>query len=98
MSQNKNSMRCRVLLVDDHPAVREALALRIGLQRDLEVCGEAADMDEALRLVAKTRPHLAVVDIKLKTSDGIDLIKRIKGRCDHVHILVWSAHSEAVYA
>ena len=98
MSQNKNKMRSRVLIVDDHPAVREALALRIGLQRDLEVCGEAADMDEALRLVAKTRPHLAVVDIKLKTSDGIDLIKRIKGRCDHVHILVWSAHSEAVYA
>ena len=98
MSQNTNSMRSRILIVDDHPAVREALALRIELQRDLEVCGEAADMDEALRLLAETRPHLAVVDIKLKTSDGIDLIKRIKGRCDHVHILVWSAHSEAVYA
>jgi DNA-binding NarL/FixJ family response regulator len=91
-------MRSRVLIVDDHPAVREALALRIRLQRDLEVCGEAADMPEALRLVAETRPHLAVVDIKLKTSDGIDLIKRIKGRCHHVRILVWSAYSEALYA
>jgi DNA-binding NarL/FixJ family response regulator len=98
MSQNKNSMRSRVLIVDDHPAVREALALRIGLQRDLEVCGEAADMDEALRLVAETQPHLAVVDIKLKTSDGIELIKRIRDRYDHVRILVWSAHSEALYA
>src|SRR6516162_3123049 len=98
MSQNKKRMRSRVLIVDDHPAVREALALRIGLQRDLEVCGEAADIGEALRLVAETRPHLAVVDIKLKTSDGIDLIKRIKGRHNHVHILVWSAHSEALYA
>ena len=93
MSQNTNSMRSRILIVDNHQAVREALALRIELQHDLEVCGEAADMDEALRLLAETRPHLAVVDIKLKTSDGIDLIKRIKGRCDHVHILVWSAHS-----
>jgi DNA-binding NarL/FixJ family response regulator len=98
MSQNKNRMRIRVLIVDDHPAVREALASRIGLQPDLEVCGEAADMGEALRLMAETRPHLAVVDIKLKTSDGIDLIKRIKGRDDHVRILVWSAHSEALYA
>ena len=98
MSRNKNSIRSRVLIVDDHQAVREALALRIELQHDLEVCGEAADMDEALRLLAETRPHLAVVDIKLKTSDGIDLIKRIKGRDDHVRILVWSAHSEALYA
>jgi DNA-binding NarL/FixJ family response regulator len=98
MSQNKSRMRSRILIVDDHPAVREALALRIGLHRDLEVCGEAADMSEALRLVAETRPHLAVVDIKLKTSDGIDLIKRIKDRHDHVRILVWSAHSEALYA
>jgi hypothetical protein len=52
MSQNKNRMRSRVLIVDDHSAVREALASRIGLQRDLEVCGEAADIGEALRLVA----------------------------------------------
>jgi DNA-binding NarL/FixJ family response regulator len=98
MSQNKNRMRSRVLIVDDHPAVREALALRIGSQRDLEVCGEAADMDEALRLLDETGPHLAVVDIKLKTSNGIDLIKRIRDRYDHVRILVWSAHSEALYA
>src|SRR6516164_3588956 len=98
MKQDNKTMRSRVLIVDDHPAVREALALRIGLQRDLEVCGEAEDMIEALRLVAETRPHLAVVDIKLKTGDGIELIKRIKGRYDHVRILVWSAHSEALYA
>jgi DNA-binding NarL/FixJ family response regulator len=98
MSQNKNTKRSRVLIVDDHPAVREALSLRIGLQRDLEVCGEAEDMGEALRLVTETRPHLAVVDIKLKSGDGIDLIKRIKDRHDHVRILVWSAHSEELYA
>jgi DNA-binding NarL/FixJ family response regulator len=98
MRQNKNNRRSRVLIVDDHPAVREALVSRIGLQRDLEVCGEAADMGEALRLVAETRPHLAVVDLKLKTSNGIDLIKRISDCYDHVRILVWSAHSEALYA
>jgi DNA-binding NarL/FixJ family response regulator len=94
----KKKKRARVLIVDDHPAVREALALRIGRQPDLEVCGEAADMDEALRLVAETRPDVAVVDISLKSGDGIDLVKRIKSRNARVRILVWSMHSESLYA
>jgi DNA-binding NarL/FixJ family response regulator len=98
MSRKKTKQRARVLIVDDHPAVREALALRIGRQPDLEVCGEAADMSEALRLIADTPPDVAVVDISLKTSNGIDLIKRIKDRNDRVRILVWSMHSEALYA
>jgi DNA-binding NarL/FixJ family response regulator len=96
MSRNKR--RARVLIVDDHPAVREALAIRIGRQGDLEVCGEAAAMGEALRLVAETQPDVAVIDISLKTGNGIDLIKRIKGHNAHVRILVWSMHSEALYA
>jgi DNA-binding NarL/FixJ family response regulator len=98
MGRKKPENRARVLIVDDHPAVREALALRIGRQADLEVCGEAADMSEALRLVADTHPDVAVVDISLKTGTGIDLIKRIKDRDDHVRMLVWSMHSEALYA
>ena len=95
---NSAKKRARVLIVDDHPAVREALALRIGRQPDLEVCGEAADMSEALRLVAETQPDVAVIDISLKTGSGIDLIKRIKDRNDHVRMLVWSMHSESLYA
>jgi DNA-binding NarL/FixJ family response regulator len=98
MSRNTTKKRTRVLIVDDHPAVREALALRIGRQRDLEVCGEAADVGEALRLIAESEPDVAVVDISLKTGNGIDLIKRVKARNEHVHILVWSMHSEALFA
>jgi len=98
MSRNNSQKRARVLIVDDHPAVREALALRISRQADLEVCGEAADMSEALRLVADTQPDVAVVDISLKTGCGIDLIKRSKDRNDTVRMLVWSTHSEALYA
>ena len=94
----KKKKRARVLIVDDHPAVREALALRISRQPDLEVCGEAADTSDALRLVAEILPDAAVVDISLKTGNGIDLIKRIKDRNDHVRILVWSMHSESLYA
>jgi DNA-binding NarL/FixJ family response regulator len=94
----KTRPRARILIVDDHPAMREALAARIGRQPDLEVCGEAADMNEALRLVADTQPDLAVVDISLKTGNGIDLIKRIKDRNDKIRMLVWSMHSESLYA
>jgi DNA-binding NarL/FixJ family response regulator len=98
MKRNQTKKRARILIVDDHPAVREALASRIGRQPDLEVCGEAADMSEALRLVADTQPDLVVVDISLKTDSGIDLIKRIKDRNDSVRMLVWSMHSESLYA
>jgi DNA-binding NarL/FixJ family response regulator len=98
MSRSRTKTRARVLIVDDHPAVREALALRISRHPDLEVCGEAADMAEALRLVAETRPDVAVVDLSLKTGSGIDLIKRIRDRDDRVRMLVWSMQSEALYA
>ena len=98
MARKTAFQRTRVLIVDDHPAVREALAFRIGRQSDLQVCGEAADVAEALRLLAKTQPDVAVVDISLKTGNGIDLIKRIKDRNDHVRMVVWSMHSESLYA
>jgi len=98
MSKKKATERARVLIVDDHPAVREALAVRIGRQPDLEVCGEASDTNEALRLVSEESPDVAVVDISLKTGNGIDLIKRIKDRNDHIRIVVWSMHSESLYA
>ncbi len=90
--------RARVLIVDDHPAVREALAIRIARSGDLEVCGEAHDIAEALHLLPRTHPDLAVIDIALKTGNGIDLIKRIKTRDSHVRILVWSMFTEDLYA
>jgi DNA-binding NarL/FixJ family response regulator len=88
----------RVLIVDDHPAVREALAVRIAAQPDLVVCGEAADAAEALRLAAATEPDVAVIDIGLKEGNGIDLIKRLKGRNDRFRAIVWSMYSEDLYA
>jgi DNA-binding NarL/FixJ family response regulator len=88
----------RVLIVDDHPAVREALAIRIAAQPDLEVCGEAADATEALRLAAATDPDVAVIDIGLKAGNGIDLIKRLKARKDQFRAIVWSMYGEDLYA
>ena len=88
----------KVLIVDDHPAVREGLAIRISRQPDLEVCGEAADVAEALHLFDTVNPDVTVIDISLKTGNGIDLLKRIKSRNDSARLLVWSMHPEALYA
>lgn len=89
--------RARVIIVDDHPSVREALALRIARQSDLELCGEADDVSDALRLVVEAQPDVAVIDLTLKSGNGLDLIKRIKDRNCRVRILVWSMHSESIY-
>jgi DNA-binding NarL/FixJ family response regulator len=98
MGQKKPTKQARILIVDDHPAVRQALALRLNRQPHFLICGEAADADEALRLIADTGPDVAVVDVSLLTCNGIDLVKQITDMNDHICILVWSMHSELIYA
>lgn len=94
----KSPHATRILIVDDHPAVREALALRIAREADLDVCGEAGDLPEALKLVAETQPDLVVIDMGLKSGSGLELIKRLKSRDSSMRMLVWSMFSEALYA
>jgi DNA-binding NarL/FixJ family response regulator len=91
-------MTVKILVVEDHPAVREALAARIAQHPGLSICGEAEDVTEALRLIAEKSPDLIITDITLKKGDGIDLIKRIKARDEKARILVWSMHGENLYA
>ena len=91
-------MATKVLIVDDHPAVREGLAVRIASQPDLEVCGQAADTAEAMKLVEAARPDVVVVDIQLKTGNGLDLVERIKAHDKSIRILVWSMYPDAMYA
>lgn len=88
----------RILIVDDHPIVRDGYAQLIGNQSDLEVCGSAASEQEALVEVRKRSPQLAIVDITLKDSNGIELIKDLRFRHPHLKILVISAHDENLYA
>jgi len=90
--------KAKILIVEDHPAAREGLAMRIGSQPDLMVCGEAADLAEALHLIATTNPDVVIVDISLKSGNGIDLIKRIKARHKSARMLVWSMHNENLFA
>jgi DNA-binding NarL/FixJ family response regulator len=94
---SKNQLT-RILIVDDHPVVREGLAMLIARQPDLEVCGEAADVPEAVRQAAATNPDVAVIDIGLQTGNGLDLIRRLKARNDRLCILVWSMFGERLYA
>ncbi|MCX6907683.1 MAG: response regulator transcription factor [Verrucomicrobia bacterium] len=90
--------RTKVLLVDDHPVLREGMGLIINNEEDLEVCGHAESADEAMKLVALLKPDLAIVDISLKDSDGIHLVKNLKARHPELLTLVLSLHDEALYA
>ena len=86
----------RILIVDDHPAVREGLGIRIDRQEGLVVCGEASGISEALRLVDSTDPDLVVIDISLAEGDGIDLIHRVRARSPRARMLVWSMYPESL--
>lgn len=88
----------KILIVDDHPMVREGLSIRISTQRDLQVCGEAATESEALALVRQTLPDLVIVDISLKDGHGLDVIKQVKAHHPHVKMLVLSGYQETLYA
>lgn len=87
----------KIFLVDDHPMVRERLAELIAQEGDLEVCGEAEDAATALKRIGQLQPDLAIVDITLKDTYGIELVKDLKERESHIPVLVLSMHDETVY-
>ena len=87
----------KVFLVDDHPMVRERLAELINQEADLQVCGEAEDSIAATKLIGQLQPDLAIVDITLKDTYGIELVKTLKEREGHIPVLVLSMHDESVY-
>ncbi len=88
----------KILVIEDHPIMRSGLAELIGRESDLMLCGEADDVDKALKAIEKLKPDIALVDITLKDSSGIDLIKDIKIRWPKLPVLVLSMHEEFVYA
>ena len=90
--------KARVLVVDDHPVVRQGLALLISHEPDMEVCAQAETVHEAIKAIAATQPDVAVVDLSLKGTSGLELIKDIKVRFSKVPVLVLSMSDENVYA
>ena len=92
------SAKKKILIVDDHPLVRQGLRHIFDSQPDLIVCGEASNAKEALTAVKTLRPDLAVVDLSMPGRDGIDLTKQLWVENPKLPVLVLSMHDEAVYA
>src|SRR5690625_3853868 len=90
--------KIRVLIVDDHPAIREALADTLSTKMDMEFAGEAASAGEALSLIEKVRPDVAVVDISLKDAHGLDLVQNVRIQFPDVQVVVFSMYDESAYA
>jgi DNA-binding NarL/FixJ family response regulator len=90
--------RFRVLLVDDHPIVRQGLALLIDREADLSVCGEAEGAHSAFHAIATLRPDIVLLDISLNGPDGLDVLKEIRMKTEHLPVLMLSMHDESIYA
>jgi DNA-binding NarL/FixJ family response regulator len=88
----------RVLIVDDHPVVRQGIKLMINAQPDLTVCGEAHSEQEARRLVRELVPDAMVVDLSLDQGDGFNVVRDVNAHFPAIRVLVLSMHDEAVYA
>ena len=87
----------RILIVDDHPLVREALAKLLAQENDLLVCGEADAATKAVALIGKTTPDLVVADLSLKNSGGLDFLKKMRLTFPNVSVLVFSIYDDPVW-
>lgn len=94
------SPRKTVLVVDDHPIVREGMTMLINREPDLIVCGAAEEAGEALEAVKTCKPDIALVDISLPGRDGLELLKMIRAQHPRprIPVLILSMHSEKTYA
>ena len=88
----------KLLIVDDHPLVRSGIRSLLQLEPDLEVCGEAEDHNTALKIIEEHQPHMVLVDISLKNSNGINLLKDISTDYPQILTLAVSMHDEYTYA
>jgi DNA-binding NarL/FixJ family response regulator len=88
----------RVFVVDDHPIVRQGLALLINQEPDLTVCGEAEEAESILASIVQLEPDIIVLDISLPGSDGIDALKAIRSNHADLPVLILSMHDESIYA
>jgi DNA-binding NarL/FixJ family response regulator len=88
----------RVFLVDDHPIVRRGFQLLLGLEGEFTVCGEADNGPEALQKMIELKPDVAIVDLSLKSSTGLDLIKQVRNHLTEMKILVFTMRAEGIYA
>ena len=97
-AEKTDENKADILIVDDHPIVRQGLAELIDHEDDLVVCGQAEDAHQAMKAVKELKPDMAIVDISLKETSGMELIKDIKAQYPNLPILALSMHDESLYA
>ncbi|MEO8306542.1 MAG: response regulator transcription factor [Pseudomonadota bacterium] len=88
----------RILIVDDHPIVRQGMRLMIDAEHDLQICGEAQTEQEARRQVRALQPDAIVVDLSLEEGDGFNVVRDVHAHFPQIRILVLSMHDELIYA
>ncbi len=87
-----------VFVVDDHPLLRQGLALLINREQDLMVCGEAEEAQTAMTEIAQKKPDILIADISLNGPDGLDLLKNLRTQYPNLPVLILSMHDESIYA
>lgn len=97
-SSREDTARTRVFVVDDHPAIREALTAAIDSKIDMRVIGESATAKKGLRQMERNEPDVAIVDISLEDAHGLDLVEELRSRFPDLRIVVFSMYDESVYA
>lgn len=95
---NKREKKIKILIVDDHPIIRQGLSLFLNQKDDFEICGEAENEERAMNVIDQQKPNFVITDITLKDSNGLDLIKKIQQKYANLPVLVLSVHDESVYA
>src|SRR5690242_19442233 len=98
MSAIAQATQCKVLLVEDHPMFRERMALLINKDLGMKVCGEADNIAAAMDIIKREQPDIAIVDISLRGSSGLELLKDIRAQGFTLPVLVLSMHAEELYA
>ena len=91
-------LESKILVVDDHPLVRQGIAQFINQEKDLKVCGEASDGHEALSVMDAMNPDLVIVDIEMKGLGGMELVRNMKVQYPKVPVLMLSMYDESLYA
>lgn len=92
-----NIAMARILIVDDSPTMRQAITIIVENEQDLNVCGEACCIADALEQCEALQPDLALIDISLKGEDGLDLVRRLRECAPSVYTIVFSLHGEPRY-
>ena len=87
-----------VFIVDDHPLLRQGLALLVNREDDLTVCGEAEEAQTAMKEIAARKPDILIVDISLNGPDGLELLKNLRALYPSLPVLILSMHDESIYA